>query len=81
MISHSKPIKSRGSLKQIFNRIKIIVAKMKLLSLKSPYAKIYQYQLPCVFSSYNAVVLFCKSFIIKTLFSRSKHRKTMTIDI
>ena len=35
---------------------------MKLLFLEPPQAKIYQYQFPCVFSSYNAVVLFCASF-------------------
>ena len=45
---------------------------MKLLFLEPPQAKIYQYQFPCVFSSYNAVVLFCASFTVKKSISALK---------
>ena len=50
---------------------------MKLLFLEPPQAKIYQYQFPCVFSSYNAVVLFCASFTVKNQFPHSKRRETI----
>ncbi len=54
---------------------------MKLLFLEPPQAKIYQYQFPCVFSSYNAVMLFYASFIVKNQFPHSKRRETKANDI